>query len=210
MRRLSIVLAILLVSTAAAADDHLTVFINNLGHVDSTQAVYDVTGQPVSRNVSEWTGGGGLSLDHAWNARWSTEASVGFEQRYNTHGIFVPVSSGGNAPATVRDKIDTYPIDLMMRFRFPNESRWTPYIAAGAHYAGAPDITYFQRTNSIFPGPVTLARYSDRFGAQIGAGTTFRITPRVGLQLDLKQQLRTHEVFFDPLVRGSFGVNWKF
>ena len=186
MRARFIALSVLLVvAFAASADDHFTVFMNDLH-------------------------GGGISLDHAWNARWSTEASIGWERRNAIAGAFVPVNGGPDvAPVTERRRVDTHPMDLTMRFHFPNDTRWTPYIAAGAHYAAAPGFTYFTNGNGIFPGPLQIARYHDRLGAEIGGGTTFRITPHVGLQLDFKQQLRNDNVFFDPVARGSFGVNWK-
>jgi len=194
MRARFIALSLLLVAaSAASADDHLTVFVNSVG----------------GGSNSDVSGSGGVSLDHAWSPHWSTEASIGFERRYRDHGIFVDLGNGNFAPETVRDRIDTYPMDLMMRYHFPNDTRWTPYISGGLHYVGAPGITDFSRGNGIFPGPLVLIHYKDRFGAEIGGGTTFRITPHVGLQLDFKQQLRNDNVFFDPVTRSSFGVNWK-
>lgn len=186
------IIVLLVAASAASADDHLTLFLNSLGSSNS-----------------EWTGAGGISLDHAWNARWSTEASVALERRYRFHGVFLDAGNGMTAPAMVRDRVDTYPMDLLMRFHFPNDTRWTPYIALGGHYVAAPSITDFSTGRGIFPGPITLIHYNDRFGGEFGAGTTFRITPHVGLQFDLKQQLRLHPEFFDPVSRGSIGVNWK-
>jgi len=207
MKTRFIAVALLLFSLPLFAEDRLTVFINNIGY-STAHTTTSGNNAPVTRNVSEWSGGGGISLDHSWNERWSTEASIGFDRQHTTGTRFV-----GGTPVTERQTADTYPVDLMMRFRFPNDTRWAPYIAAGAHYVGAPNVGVLGIVPVVGVGgtdPVTILHYHDRFSAQVGVGTTFRITPHVGLQFDLKRQLQERSIFFDPLTRGSFGVNLSF
>jgi len=206
MRTTIVVALILAFAAVASADDRLAVFVSDLGYESFGSTTFDGVA-PVNHKVSEWSGGVGVALDHSWNARWSTEASVGFDRRYTTR-----IRLDGGIPATARESYNTLPLDVMMRFRFPNDSRWTPYLATGAHYVGAPDIVSGRVDPIAGIGivPITFQRYGDRFSAQLGIGSTFRITPRVGLQFDLKRQLRQDGVFFDPLTRGSFGVNVSF
>jgi outer membrane protein W len=212
MKARFIAVVAVLIATAAQADDHLTIFVSDLGYESArtTTTFSDgTTAFPVTRKVSEWNGGIGVAFSHAWNARWSTEGSVTFDRHHMTTTRFV-----NSAPFTAREGVNTMPADLMMRFHFPNDSRWQPYVAAGAHYVAAPSATVasfngIPNENGLFP--VTVRSYGNRFSAQAGIGTTFRITPRVGLQFDVKRLLSSDEaVPFDPKTRGSFGVSWKF
>lgn len=210
MRIRSIAVASLLFAIPLIAEDHFTIFVSDIGYQTGHTTTFDGTATPavpVTQKTSEWTGGAGIAFDHDWNSRWATEGSIAIERRYTT-GLRLE----NGIPSTERRRTETFPVDLMMRFRFPNDSRWTPYIAGGAHYVGAPDVVVgtLNPAASIGFVPVTLGRYSNRLSAQLGLGTTFRITPRVGLQFDVKRLLRSDQVFFDPLVRGSFGVNFRF
>lgn len=200
--------ATLLLATAVYADDGLTIFVNDIERDKATSSTFGTAGEPATtRTVSEWKGGFGVAFSHSWNAQWSAEGSLGFEQYYMNGQRFE-----ASIPVTTREKVRTIPADLMMRFHFPNDSRWKPYVGGGAHYVGAPDITVADISttpNSAGLFPVTVRRLDSRLSAQVGIGTTFMITPRVGLQFDVKRLLRNDSITFDPLTRGSFGVHWK-
>ena len=206
MRPQFIAVAILLVAASAASADTLSVFVSDPAYV-ATHSTTSENGVPVNHSTSDLSGGVGLAWDHAWNKRWSTDASVTWDHR---HAL---VSNFDNTFVTTkREGFETYPIDVMMKYHFLNESRWTPYVSAGLHYVNAPDlkIIVFQQVAGGGLAPVTFDRFGNRLSAQVGVGTSFRITPRVGLQFDLKRQVRQNGIFYDPLTRGSFGVNFKF
>jgi len=200
--------ATLLLASAVYADDGLTVFVNQIERDKATTSTFSIAGEPATtRTVSEWTGGFGVAFSHSWSAQWSAEGSLGFEQHY-MNGLRFDAS----IPVTTHERVRTIPAGLMMRLHFPNDSRWKPYIGGGAHYVGAPDITVADISatpNSAGLFPVTTRRLDSRLSAEVGVGTTFMITPRVGLQFDVKRLLRNDSIAFDPLTRGSFGVHWK-
>lgn len=212
MRAQFIAVATLLLSTAALADDSLTIFVSDLGHqtTHSTETGPITPGQPVTpinRTHSEWTGSIGIALSHAWTPHWSTEGSISYDQRY-----MVLTKVSGNFAVTGRQHISTTPIDAMMRYHFPNDSRWQPYVAGGAHYSQGPDITLQTIVSSPDPnGPLVFTKITpgNRLSAQVGVGTTLRITPSVGLQFDARRLLRSNGEVWDPLTRLAFGVNWQ-
>jgi len=102
--------------------------------------------------------------------------------------------AGDSIPTTHRENIDAYPVDVLAHFRFPNDSRWTPYLSGGVHYVSAPSNAF--RTvylQSLQPLPVTEfeQRQANRMSAELGAGASLRLTPRMGLQFDLTFRNRT-------------------
>jgi len=42
------------------------------------------------------------------------------------------------------------------------------------------------------------------------AGAAVAVTPHFGLRLDANVSLQSSGVFYDPVFRPSFGVNWRF
>src|SRR5213075_1420952 len=95
--------ATLLLATAVYADDGLTVFVNEIGRDKATSSTFGVAGAPATtRTVSEWTAGFGVAFSHSWNARWSAEGSLGFEQHYMNGLRFV-----ASLPVTSREKVRT-------------------------------------------------------------------------------------------------------
>jgi len=210
---------ILTFAAVASAQDHFTVFVSDLGYVYSTASTSEVvngTAVPVNHSRSELSGGLGLAYSHAWNSRWSTQAAVAFERHYMLTTKFTPVTVNGLvffAPVTSREPVDTFPVDLLTRYSFTNSSRWTPHLGAGLRYVNAPDVTVqgpFPPTSIAGGAPITLQRPSNRLSAQVEVGTLFRLTKTVGLEFDLKRLVRSDSAPYDPLTRGSFGVNWKF
>jgi len=199
MRPRLIAVATLFLATAALADDRFHIFLTDVGYV---------SGGETSR--SQWSGGAGLGYSHSFNDRWSASASIALERRERVITRFV---AGDSIPTTHRENIDAYPVDVLAHFRFPNDSRWTPYLSGGVHYVSAPSNAF--RTvylQSLQPLPVTEfeQRQANRMSAELGAGVSLRITPRMGLQFDLKRLLHSESVQFDPLTRGSVGLSFKF
>lgn len=207
MRTRFLAVAILLTAASAASADTLGVFVSDPGY-QTAHTTTNGDGIPVNHSFSEWSGGVGLQWDHAWSTRWSSEASITWDHR---HALGTRLGFLG-APITQRESVDTYPVDMMMKYHFTNESRWTPYVSAGLHYVHAPSNTFAISVRPVGGevAPFIVQHLADRSSLQVGVGTKLRITPRLGLQFDLKRQLRQDQVFYDPLTRGSFGVNWKF
>jgi outer membrane protein W len=137
-----------------------------------------------STTGSQSRGGIGLALSRAWTPRWSTEISVAAERHRDAYGLFSSV----------------FPVDLTAQYRFTNGSRWTPYLNAGFRYVSSPAHS---NVNPTFGG-------ADRNSPEVGAGTTLRLTPRLGLRFDMTRLLRNDSVLYDPLTRGSVGLSWKF
>ena len=209
MRAQFIALAAVLISTAAFADDHLTLFVSDLGRQTSltTTSQPGNPSVPVNHENTEWTGAIGIAIAHSWSEHWSAEGAIMRDQRYIT-GTKVRDS----VFFTTRERISSTQADAMLRYHFPNESRWNPYVGAGLHYVQAPDIVSQQIAGVPSPGgvvPITTVTPANRPSAQIGVGTTLRITPSVGLQFDAKRLLRGESEVWDPLTRLSFGVNWR-
>ena len=66
---------------------------------------------------------------------------------------------------------------------------------------------------SILPAgsvPVDGFAIRDRTSAEIGFGTSVAITRHVGFRVDLTRLLRNDSVNYDPLMRTSFGFNFRF
>jgi outer membrane protein W len=210
MRRQFIAVAIFLTAASAASADTLGVFVSDPGYAEA-HTTTSGDGVAVNHSYAEWSGGIGLAWDHTFNQRWSSEASIMFDRR---HTLGTRFEFG--VPVTRRQNIDTYPVDVVAKYRFTNESRWTPYVSGGLHYVHAPSNEFAIPVLMAVPGadgtiaPITVQHLGDRASLQLGVGTTFRITPSLGLQFDLKRQLRQDGAFYDPLTRGSFGLNWKF
>ena len=196
MRARFIAAALLLVSASTAfAGDQFHIFVSDVGYVES------------STTGSSWSGSAGLGFTHVWNPKWSTEGSIAFDRR---HALVTEFPFG--SPVTQRENIDTYPVDLTMHFRFPNDSRWTPYLTGGVHYVAAPRNFFKPGTFDPVVGAQRIGteRYGNRTSGELGGGVLFRITPHVGLQFDVKRLLRTDKVLFDPLTRGSAGLSISF
>ncbi len=210
MRRFVLMVSILLVATAAIAADadspkmQLSVFTSDLsgGH---------------SNGETTWAGGVGMALAYSFTPRWSAELKAAREQHWNEFTATPPPGSP-YVPVPERVKVYSYPIDLLGEYRFPNRSRWTPYVNGGLHYVSSPKIDQVELCAAAPPctawislyDPAVTNRYGMRLDAQVGAGTAFRITPHFGMRFDVNVLLFTGSEFYDRAVRPSFGVNWKF
>jgi hypothetical protein len=190
MRRKFIALATLALATSLSAQDRLSVF-------------------GISR-------GAGIGMAHDWNVHWTTELSIATQSRQLLNTRFITVfDPNGNfpltAPVTERVGVHSYPIDLTTRYRFENSSRVTPYLGAGVRYVRAPqDISRSILVDSGPIYPVTLEPYSDRVSGEVAGGLTLRLTPHIGVEVDMKRLLRSDAVPFDSLTRSSVGMSWRF
>ena len=187
------VVALLCASGALAQQTQITVFTSNLGYAESA-------------GNSQWSGGIGLALSRSWSSRWATELAVATEEHRGTYTQYVPAYL---VPVTERRSFRVFPVDLVTQYRFTNDTRWTPYITGGVRYVAGP-----QRNDKIVLGSAGsnggFAFGGDRTSAQIGIGTSLRITPHAGLRFDVNRLLRSDDVNYDPLTRVSIGVSWKF
>ncbi|HEX9160603.1 MAG TPA: outer membrane beta-barrel protein [Thermoanaerobaculia bacterium] len=198
MRRLLFVTLILLLSTAQliAADadktkNQISIFSSDLGF------------EWTNVNGSRYTGGLGLALARSWTPRWSTEIAVAREQHFAESVAFD--DSSGRASVT-SERFHVFPVDVWTQYRFVNSSRWTPYVGAGWRYVHAPSVEIVREPS---PAP-RLERFPTRSSGQIGAGTALRITPHFGLRFDGAVLLSNESMTYDPRLRASFGVNWRF
>jgi Outer membrane protein beta-barrel domain len=208
MRTITIAAAVLICAATAFAQDtaktQLSVTTSNLGFGET-------------RGQSEWSGGVAVALSRAWSPRWSTELGVAAERHKGLFTMFEqqpfqPI--GVVVPFTVKRSFTVFPVDLTTQYRFTNSSRWTPYVFGGIRYVAAPagdnSSAAVPTANGFMPVTGGFAFGGDRTSAEIGAGTSLRITPHFGLRFDATRLLRSDEVNYDPRVRAAFGVSWRF
>lgn len=215
MKRIWIAAALLFCSLAAHADDFdpgmkkLSIFITDPSFTESDSQGSDVSG------------GTGLAFSYAFTRQWSAQLSVAAQEHRAAVTTFTPISFGQDngvvyAPVTVYAKVRTYPIELLGRYRFPNESRWTPFLGAGFRYVQAPDVP--SAIPVVTPGvggvPVTVFNYGspfhNRLSGELAGGVALRITNAVSLDIEGRRLLRSEGLGYDPVNRGVVGVSWNF
>jgi len=166
---------------------------------------------------SQLDGGIGLSLGYDWSERLSTQLSMGVEKHTQTYPAVKVVNSPeyGNVAIGFEAKSNryTFPIDLVTTYRFLNDSRWIPYLGAGARYInppGAPGWYLGSHNGEVgqVPGPEPFHR---RVSAELDGGVMLRLTGRTSLEVDLKRLAGASGITpFDPLWKPSVGLNFKF
>ena len=159
MRRIAFAIAVMMCAATAFADSARTQLSFFTSSLGYTES---------ASTGSHWTGGAGVALSYAWSPHWAAEAAAEYQ---TSRGLRV------------------VPVDALMQYRFPNSSRWTPYVQAGLRHVNARD---------------------ERNSFQIGAGTSLRITPHFGLRFDVNHLMRSDGGVGDPINRGSIGVSWRF
>jgi outer membrane protein with beta-barrel domain len=210
----------LILAAPVFAGDAITVFGGGFSrdHVaDGPGVVVGNTFYPPGPKA-EWNGEIGIAASHAWNQRWSTEASVAFRQSHQLVSRFVDIPGGPTnvpggtfAPVTENARTRTYPVDLSMRYHLANGTRWKPYLSAGARYVNGSHVlvNYIQPDQSGF-SPVLVKRAADRRSAEVGGGLTMMLTHGFGVRGDYKRLLRSDDSEFDPINRATFGLEWNF
>ena len=139
-----------------------------------------------------WYSNYAAGFESSLTPHFSAQVSVGSEQ-HSSYGYVVDETGFINQvpPVTFR----TYPIDLTGRFRFVNDTRWKPYIGAGARYVAAPKV------DSMFG-------YTNRWTPELTGGVVFQLR-HLGIVADGKVLLGDHE-YYDSAFKTSFGLSWRF
>lgn len=141
----------------------------------------------------------GLALSHMFNDRFSGELAV-TSQRI---GHSVTTYSINGLPTTIASSDRVYPIDASVSYHFFTNSRWKPYLGAGARYS-SDSVRY---TSPL--GDYHFSRHST--DAEITGGITFQFNPRLGLRFDAKQVIgNPRDIGADAKLQASVGLSLCF
>jgi hypothetical protein len=141
--------------------------------------------------------GVGMAASFAASPAWDVELGVGVRS-YRT--LATTFTSGGTSPGTpplMSASIVTYPAraaDLTVARRFRAHRTLSPYLRAGLRYVDIADIPGSNRRASL----------------QAGVGARLRLTNNTALRAEIVRLVRSHDVPFDRLTRGSIGMSWNF
>jgi outer membrane protein W len=110
-------------------------------------------------------------------------------------------SVSGTTSFTSREHL--YPIDASISYHFLSDSRWKPYLGAGARYL---------ENTTRFDLPTGVRRFSHRtIDPEITGGVTFQFRPNLGLRFDAKQIIgNSNSVLGDNALSGSVGLSFRF
>lgn len=189
MRKALLLSAVLLLSTAALADDRGATRIAVMA-TDINYSWSENTGTRADAGVT-------LALSHRFGEKWGLEASYGFERGYDVSTTFHEVAPGSYVVDRKRVSFDLRPLDVVGQFFIPTgSSRWKPYVGVGAHYVRneRPDL----QTTSIV---VT---------SQVNAGSILNLTPRFGLRFDGKFLIGPSRPQWDDQVKLGVGLSVRF
>ncbi len=175
------VFALLFIAPAVFAqrENNFSVFLNQFG-------------LEASNKGRHWNSSYGAAFESSFTPHFSAQLSVGSEQH---HSFPYVVDETGFINDVTPVKFRTYPIDLTARYRFVNETRWKPYIGAGARYVAAPHV------DSMFG-------YTNRVTPELVGGVIFQLR-HLGIVADGKVLLGDHE-YYDSAFKTSLGLNWRF
>lgn len=158
MKRLILVALTLLIPTVALAQTEvsaLTSFIAGRGKSDGT----------IFRTPHL-----GLTLNHFWTDKWSTELGLfRSEETFRTLEWLSPTRVTINS-----EEYDIYPVTAAVQYHF-FDSRWRPYIGAGFIFAGSPREI---RDTALDHGDITRL--------MLDFGLTYSVTDKLGLRVDVK------------------------
>jgi len=160
---------------------------SSAAHAQQTQTL------SIFRSDLDESGGVGVSYERMFAPRWSVQAAVAVEHHHSYNYV---VEDNGAITLVPRERLKTMPIDLTVRYHWLNETRWKPYLGLGAHYVAAPDAD-------------PRFRYRNHLEAAINGGTLFMLTHDLGLMLDGRIYLGSHESY-DQSPRTSIGLSWRF
>ena len=139
--------------------------------------------------------GFGIAYDRMLTQRVSLDAAIAYE-RHLSYPYVVDV--GGFVNQVPRARLRTVPIDVTARYHWLNDTRWKPYLGAGAHYVAAPNV-------HLDPG----FGYQNHLDGEIDGGVVFLFTPALGVMLDGRVIGGDRETY-DPVFRVSAGLSWRF
>ena len=178
MRKVSLAVTLVL-APFVYADQQFSVFLTpeEVTHSESTG--------------TSFSGGIGVSWAQRWTPRFTTELSLSAEQSYEEASTTIQGPSG---PFTTyyKNRVQSYPFDVLAQYHFVNGSNWTPYVGGGLRYL---------TTDS------TLA--NNRTSVQLNGGVVWQFSPHWGMRFDLKQLLNEDE-YYDRASKGSFGFSWHY
>ncbi len=141
----------------------------------------------------------GAALEHMFSDRVSAELAV-TSQRIGGSVTTFPLEG---FPTTTTRSGRIYPIDATASYHFFTDSRWKPYLGAGARYV----------SDSVrVTGPLGDNRFTRRStDPEITGGVTFQFNPRLGLRLDAKQILGSSgDIGADAKFKASAGLSLRF
>jgi outer membrane protein W len=138
----------------------------------------------------------GAAFAHMFNRHLAGELSVTNQptQRYAANFV------GGQPVSEFSYTVRLLPIDAIVSYHFLTDSRWKPYLGAGARYLSSSTTSldgYRFTTRSLDP--------------EISGGVTFQFRPTLGLRFDAKQVLGSRDyVRGDSAFSGSIGLSFRF
>jgi outer membrane protein W len=146
-----------------------------------------------SGSGAQGSAGVGISFARMFTPTVSAQLAIGSE---GAHTYPYVVGANGSIIPVERRSFRIFPVDLTVQYHFLNDTRWKPFIGAGAHYVGAPNV------GSEFG-------YQNHLGGLIVGGTTFRIDRSFGIVLEGKSVLGNREPY-DRVFRTVIGLDWHF
>jgi hypothetical protein len=138
----------------------------------------------------------GAAISETWTPRFSTQVAMSVEDP--------EVCLGGSfltRPCT-RTVLRTYPVDVVGRYHFLNETRWKPFWGLGVRYVRAPRLTAELIAE-------VGREYPDHVDPQVVGGLEFLLRPALAITLEGKQLLADSESY-DPMFKVSIGMTFRF
>ena len=127
----------------------------------------------------------GASIEFRLAPRWAVELAG---TSSDTHQLTI----GGIFTGHVIE-FETRTFDLTTHYYFVNTSRWQPYAGAGVRRV---TVSSDEVDGSTSP--------------EVEGGVHFMITPSFSVRMDAKSRIGTDNTSYDPGLRGSIGVAWRF
>jgi outer membrane protein W len=136
---------------------------------------------------SNFDAGFGLALEQRFTPQWSAELEVAREVHDYQPSFF--------DPRTIEFR--TYPVDVFVRYSFENNTRWRPFLGAGARYVTAPDEP-------------SGADYDSELSPEIGGGVEWEAGESLSIVFDAKALAKNEVPHWDEVFKVSVGVGWRF
>ena len=193
MRR-TIVIAVSLVLAVAS------VFAQDAGRANTVSIfVSDVSVSHTSSSGTNMDAAVGAAFAHMFNRHLGAELSVTSEPSDRYVAYFV----GGQPVNEFSYTVKRLPIDAIVSYHFLTDSRWKPYLGAGARY-----LSISERDTT----PLGRYRFTTRsVDPEISGGVIFQFRPALGLRFDAKQILGSRDyVRGDTAFSGSIGLSFRF
>lgn len=146
-----------------------------------------------SNHGTQLSGAVAAAFDRMLTPRVSAQLWIGTERHRTYSYVVEPNGAFRDVPPA---RFRTYPVDVAVRYHFLNETRWKPYIGAGARYVHAPGVS------SDF-------RYSNHVGPEIVGGTALNITRSLAVVADAKIYFGEREQYDDQF-KSAIGLSWRF